>query len=72
MGTRAMLDAMAGAAMRPDPLIAALFGAAAALEILHPDAWVAKKTGPQPTPLTRRGCGGANRGPARGTPSPGH
>jgi hypothetical protein len=45
IGTQAMLDAMAGVAMRPDPLIAALFGAAAALEILHPDAWVAKEDG---------------------------
>jgi hypothetical protein len=38
IGTQAMMDAMAGAAMRPDPLIAALFGAAATLEIVHPDA----------------------------------
>jgi len=40
VGTQAMMDAMAGAAMRPDPLMAALFGAAATLEIVHPDAWV--------------------------------
>jgi hypothetical protein len=41
VGTDAMLKTMAGAGMRPDPLVAALFGAAATLEIVHPDAWVA-------------------------------
>lgn len=45
LGTQAMLDAMAGAAMRPDPLIASLFGAAASLEILHPDAWIPQPDG---------------------------
>ena len=40
IGTEAMLAAMAGAAMRPDPFIAAVFGAAATLEIVHPDAYV--------------------------------
>lgn len=40
IGTEAMLSAMAGAAMRPDPFIAAVFGAAATLEIVHPDAYV--------------------------------
>ena len=38
VGTEAMLKSMAGAGMRPDPLVAALFGAAATLEIVHPDA----------------------------------
>ena len=41
IGTEAMLKAMRGAGMRPEPLMAALFGAAATLEIVHPDAWVA-------------------------------
>lgn len=45
LGTQAMIDAMAGAAMRPDPLIAALIGAAATLEIVHPDAWVPRPDG---------------------------
>jgi hypothetical protein len=38
IGSQAMMNAMAGAAIRPDPLIAAIFGAAATLEIVHPDA----------------------------------
>ena len=39
IGTQAMLDAQAGFGMYPEPLYAAIFGAAAALEIVHPDAW---------------------------------
>lgn len=38
IGTQAMLYAMAGAGIRPEPLQAALLGAAAILEIIHPDA----------------------------------
>lgn len=38
IGTLAMLDALAGAAMPVHPFTAALFGAAAILEIIHPDA----------------------------------
>ncbi|MFC1886389.1 hypothetical protein ACFLZM_04970 [Thermodesulfobacteriota bacterium] len=45
IGTEAMLKAMAGAAMRPDPFIAAVFGAAATLEIVHPDASVVLEDG---------------------------
>ena len=45
IGTKAMLDAMAGAGIRPDPLHAALFGAAAILEVIHPDAEVPEGEG---------------------------
>jgi hypothetical protein len=45
VGTEAMLKAFAGAGMRPDPLVAALFGAAATLEIIHPDAFVPQPDG---------------------------
>ena len=38
IGTQAMLDAMAGAVMVPHPFTAAVLGAAAILEIIHPDA----------------------------------
>lgn len=40
IGTQAMLDAMDGAAIHPHPFTAAIFGAAAILEIIHPDAEV--------------------------------
>ena len=40
IGTQAMLDAMAGAGIHPHPFTAALFGSAAILEIIHPDAEV--------------------------------
>ena len=40
IGTKAMMDAQAGLGIRPEPLYAAIFGAAATLEILHPDAWI--------------------------------
>ena len=46
IGTQAMLDAMAGAGMAPAGFTAALFGAAAILEIIHPDADVADQYGP--------------------------
>jgi hypothetical protein len=46
IGTQAMLDAMAGAGMSPAGFTAALFGAAAILEIIHPDADVADQYGP--------------------------
>lgn len=45
IGTQAMLDAMAGAAMRPHPFTAAVLGAAAILEIIHPDAEVPEEMG---------------------------
>ena len=46
IGTQAMLDAMAGAGFQPSAFEAALFGAAAILEIIHPDADVAEEYGP--------------------------
>ncbi|HTT39816.1 MAG TPA: hypothetical protein VMH32_19390 [Burkholderiales bacterium] len=46
IGTQAMLDAFAGAGMPTQPFTAALFGAAAILEIIHPDADVADQYGP--------------------------
>jgi hypothetical protein len=49
IGTQAMLNAMAGAAMPVHPATAALFGAAAILEIIHPDADVAERYGPHGT-----------------------
>jgi len=45
IGTLAMLNAMSGAGMDPDPLSAALLGSAAALEIVHPDAWIPNEEG---------------------------
>ena len=45
IGTQAMLDAMAGAAMVPHPFTCAIFGAAAILEIIHPDAEVPEGCG---------------------------
>ncbi|MCM0759162.1 hypothetical protein M7775_11360 [Sporomusa sphaeroides DSM 2875] len=45
IGTQAMLDAMAGAAMQPKPFISAVLGAAAILEIIHPDAEVPEASG---------------------------
>jgi hypothetical protein len=45
IGTKAMLDAMAGAGIHPHPFTAALFGAAAILEIIHPDAEVGQEYG---------------------------
>lgn len=46
IGTQAMLDALAGAGMPTAGLTAAMFGAAAILEIIHPDADVADSYGP--------------------------
>ncbi|MEM9359969.1 MAG: hypothetical protein AAGB04_27605 [Pseudomonadota bacterium] len=46
VGTQAMLDAMSGAGMPQHRFQAALFGAAAILEIIHPDADVADEYGP--------------------------
>ena len=45
IGTTAMLNAMSGAGIDPDPLSAALLGSAAALEIVHPDAWIPNEEG---------------------------
>lgn len=45
IGTQAMLDAMAGAAMAPHPFTAAILGSAAILEIIHPDAEVPEGQG---------------------------
>ena len=45
IGTQAMIDAMAGAAIPPHPFTAAVLGAAAILEIIHPDAEVPEGEG---------------------------
>ncbi|MDO5409807.1 MAG: hypothetical protein Q4F21_05060 [Lachnospiraceae bacterium] len=45
IGTRAMLDAMAGVVMAPHPFTAAVLGSAAILEIIHPDAEVPEGKG---------------------------
>ena len=45
IGTEAMLNAFAGAGVQPSPIMSALFGAAAILEIVHPDARVAPEYG---------------------------
>lgn len=45
VGTQAMLDAMAGAAMLPHPFTCAIYGAAAILEVIHPDAEVPEECG---------------------------
>jgi hypothetical protein len=45
IGTQAMMDAMAGAAIHPHPFTCALFGAAAILEIIHSDAEVPEGCG---------------------------
>ncbi len=45
IGTRAMMDAMAGAGITPDPFQAAVLGSAAILEIIHPDAEVPESEG---------------------------
>ena len=45
IGVQAMLDAMAGASIRPQPFLAAVMGAAAILEIIHPDAEVPESEG---------------------------
>lgn len=45
IGTQAMLDAMSGVGVGPNPFIAAVIGAAAILEIIHPDAEVPESEG---------------------------
>ena len=45
-GTKGMMEAYIGAGMHPDPFTCALFGAAAILEIVHPDAAVSEEIGP--------------------------
>ncbi len=45
IGTQAMMDAMAGASILPHPFTAAIFGAAAILEIIHADAEVPEGMG---------------------------
>ncbi len=45
IGTKAMQDALAGAGMSPHPFTCALFGTAAILEIVHPDAEVSEEYG---------------------------
>lgn len=44
-GTRGMLKAYANVGMPPSPIMAAIFGAAAILEIVHPDSEVAEEYG---------------------------
>lgn len=46
IGARAMMNSMSGAGMPSQPFLSALFGAAAILEIIHPDADVAEEYGP--------------------------
>lgn len=46
VGTQAMMDAYCGAGMRPHAFSCAIFGAAAILEIVHPDAEVSEEYGP--------------------------
>lgn len=46
IATKAMMDAFAGGGMKPHLFNCAVFGAAAILEILHPDAAVADEYGP--------------------------
>ena len=45
-GTTAMMRAYAGVGLRPNAFISAIFGAAAALEIVHPDAPAPDRFGP--------------------------
>jgi hypothetical protein len=60
LGTEAMLKAMAGMAMRPDPLIAAIFGAAATLELVHPDCWIPGPGGTSSNSAMHTGQAAAN------------
>lgn len=46
IGAKAMMKAYAGAGMKPNPFISAVFGAAVALEICHPDAAMPERFGP--------------------------
>jgi hypothetical protein len=45
IGTKAMVKAYLSAGMRPNKWLSALFGTAAALEIIHPDAYVGEEFG---------------------------
>lgn len=45
-GTQAMMRAYAGAGLKPNPFISAIFGAAATLEIVHPDCPAPDRCGP--------------------------
>jgi hypothetical protein len=45
IGTQAMMDTYAGAGIAPSPIISAIYGAAAILEIVHPDACVGEEHG---------------------------
>ena len=45
IGTRAVIDAMAATGTAPASMSAALLGSAAALEIVHPDAWMPQEDG---------------------------
>ena len=45
IGTRAMIKAYLSAGMKPNKWLSSLFGAAAALEIIHPDAYVGEEFG---------------------------
>ena len=46
VGTLAMMRAYAGAGMKPNSFISALFGTAAVLEIIHPDSPAPERCGP--------------------------
>jgi hypothetical protein len=45
IGTKAMIEAQAGVGIIPELLYDAIFGAAATLEIVHPDAWTMEPDG---------------------------
>jgi len=45
IGTKAMVKAYGSAGMKPNKWLSALFGTTAALEIIHPDAWVGEEYG---------------------------
>ncbi|WP_269848652.1 hypothetical protein [Methanosarcina horonobensis] len=45
IGTEAMMQAYWGAGISASPIISAVLGAAAALEIVHPDAFVGEEYG---------------------------
>ena len=45
IGAHAMMNAFAGAGIQPNPIMSAIFGAAAILEIVHPDARVSPEYG---------------------------
>jgi hypothetical protein len=52
IGTKAMIKAYLSAGMKPNKWLSALFGATAALEIIHPDAWVGEEYGKFPVTRT--------------------